>query len=184
MYNVEDLKQVVLGYEPTVKISIVVAVARNNVIGHQGKLPWHIPEELKYFRKLTIGKPVIMGRDTFRSIGKPLPNRTNIVLSRDDGFKPSGVIVAENIRNAVTIAVDRAIPDEVDEVMVIGGETVYRQVLPIADRIYLTKVEVDPEGDTWFPFIEENRWTLTVLDNYPSTAERNFAYSTNLLERK
>ena len=129
------------------KLSIIVAMAKNRVIGRQNRLPWHLPEDLKRFKKLTMGQPVIMGRKTYESIGKPLPGRTNIVLSRNAGFHPPGVVVVREFQDAL----DHARSLGADEAFVIGGAEMYRLALPLADRLYVTRVKGHFEGDSLFP---------------------------------
>ncbi|MDR2564325.1 MAG: dihydrofolate reductase [Prevotellaceae bacterium] len=132
-------------------LNIIVAVAENMVIGKGNRLIWHISEDLKHFRKLTLGHPVIMGRKTFESIGKPLPGRLNIILSRDPRFQVSGCVCCTSLDDAVVAA------QAVDEnYFVIGGGDLYRQALPQADTIYLTKIHQKYEGDTFFPEISSH----------------------------
>lgn len=136
-------------------ISLVVAMARNHVIGSAGRMPWHLPADLRRFKEITMGRPVIMGRKTFESIGRPLPGRTNIVVTRRHGWNPSGVIVARGLPQALQAAVQGE-----GEVFVIGGGELFEQALPIARRLYITRIEADIEGDTRFPEIEEAQWRL------------------------
>lgn len=133
-------------------ISIIVAVAANGVIGAQGKMPWHIPEDLRRFRTLTLGHAVIMGRRTFESIGRPLDGRRNVVLTRQAGWRADGVEVAGSLAGALEITAGDG------EVFVIGGGEVYREALPLADRIYLTRVDCAPAGDVFFPHIDDGQW--------------------------
>ncbi|MCK9564311.1 MAG: dihydrofolate reductase [Bacteroidales bacterium] len=139
------------------KVALIAAVAANGVIGQDNQLPWHLPEDLKAFKRITLGKPLIMGRKTFESIGRPLPGRTNIVLSRQVGWAPEGVRVAADLHQALAIARQVAAGDE-DEVMVIGGEQIYRLALPLADRLYLTLVDREVPGDTRFPDTDPALW--------------------------
>ncbi|MCB1590956.1 MAG: dihydrofolate reductase [Alphaproteobacteria bacterium] len=136
------------------KISIIAAMAENRTIGKDNKLPWDIPEDLSYFKKVTMGKPLLMGRKTFESIveqlGKPLPGRTNIVLS-ERGFKAGNTMVMDNFDKAIHEAKKLAKDGGFDEMMVIGGRQLYEQALRVADRIYLTEVHAEYEGDSWFP---------------------------------
>jgi len=134
------------------KVSIIVAMARNRVIGRDNAMPWHLPAELKYFKRVTMGKPIIMGRKTFESIGRPLPGRHNIVVTRDRGYAQAGVTVVHGLPEAIAAAGD------VDEVVIVGGAELYRQALPMADRLYLTEIESETEGDTWFPQIRQGDW--------------------------
>jgi dihydrofolate reductase len=133
---------------PRIMIALIVARAENGVIGVDGKLPWHISEDLKFFKKQTIGKPIIMGRKTYASIGKPLPRRTNIVVTRDVNWTAEGVVVAHDVPTALALGYEDAHRTGVDEVMVIGGAEIYAQALPNAQRIYLTEVHRAYAGDT------------------------------------
>ncbi len=142
-------------------ICLIVAAAENGVIGLQGKMPWHLPAELKYFRARTIGKPVIMGRKTFQSIGKALPGRDNIVVTRDVGFTAAGAEVVASLRAAILRARNIAARTGALEIMVIGGGEVYAQALPLADRVYFTRVALRPEGDATFPELIPEMWRLT-----------------------
>lgn len=132
-------------------VSIVVAVAANNVIGQGYELPWRLPDDLKRFKAITLGKPVIMGRKTFESIGKPLPGRTNIVISRQPDFIAEGCTVVRSIEEALSAT-------DAPEVMVIGGAEIYRQVLPRVDNIYLTRVHAEVPGDIEFPSVVWDDW--------------------------
>ena len=139
-------------------IAIVVAVAENGVIGKDGRLPWRIPSDIKRFRQLTMGKPVIMGRKTFQSLAKPLDGRDNIVVTRDPGFSPTGTVAVASLEAALEAARERAQARCVEEIMVIGGAEIYRAALPLADRIYLTRVHAAPDGDTFFPEPDPGNW--------------------------
>ena len=145
-------------------LSLIVAMSENRVIGVENRLPWHIPEDLKRFRKITTGHPIIMGRKTYESIGKPLPNRTNIVITRNRDYREEGVVTCFSLKEAIEWA-SRA-PGS-DEVFVIGGGEIFKEALPIADRIYLTEVNWPFDGDAFFPefnekaFAEKNRETLS-----------------------
>lgn len=136
------------------KISIIVAVSENNVIGKDGSIPWHIPQDLKHFKDLTMGHHVIMGRKTHESIGKPLPGRTNIILSRDLTYKSEGAITVESIDEAISLA--RSQNDS--EIFIIGGEEIFKLALPYADRIYLTNVHGKFGGDAFFPKLDPIKW--------------------------
>ena len=154
------------------RIAFVVAFDRNKVIGKGGALPWKLPDDMKHVRELTIGKPLIMGRRTYDSIGRPLPQRTNIVLTRDPSFHPDGVRVARTPDEALKIAGDAP------EVIVFGGADVFRQFLPMAERIYLTQVDADVGGDTFFDFGGTN-WR--VLENTAHPADERHAYPFNFI---
>ena len=140
------------------KVSLIVAVSRNGVIGIDNQLPWHLPEDLKYFKSVTMGKPIIMGRKTFDSIGRPLPGRTNIVITRDSSWQAEGVEVAQTLPQAMTLGQLACAQAGVDEAMVIGGEQIYRMTLPAADRLYLTEVQAEVEGDAFFPEFDAKDW--------------------------
>ena len=140
------------------KLSLIVAVSRNGVIGVDNKLPWHLPEDLKYFKSVTMGKPLVMGRKTYDSIGRPLPGRTNIVVTRDPKWQAVGVEVAESLEAALELGRNACVKAGADEIMVIGGEQIYRMTLPAAGRLYLTQVDADVEGDAFFPDVDFSEW--------------------------
>jgi dihydrofolate reductase len=152
------------------EIVLVVAVADNGVIGRDGAMPWHLPADLKHFKRLTTGKPVIMGRKTFESIGKPLPGRHNIVLTRDAGWKAHGATVVPNLAEAIAAAgLDpRA---RAGEIMVVGGAQIYAEAMPIATRIELTRIHLSPEGDTRFPELDPGQWRETARVENPAEGE-------------
>ena len=153
------------------RISLIVAAATNNVIGRDGGLPWHLTEDLKRFKRLTTGKPIIMGRLTHESIGKPLPDRRNIVISSREGLEIEGCEVVATPDAALALAAGAA------EVMIIGGGKVYEQVLPMADRIYLTRVDDTPEGDTFFPEIINDEWQVVEQEDFPADDSRELGFS-------
>lgn len=137
-------------------VSIIAAMARNRVIGINNSLPWHLPADFKHFKRATLGKPVVMGRLTYESIGKPLPGRTNIIVTSDTKYQPDNAddtcIIAHTLDDALSAAGD------VDEIMIIGGASFYAQALPHADRLYLTIIDEDFDGDAWFPEFDANNW--------------------------
>lgn len=147
------------------RISLIAAVAENRTIGRDGGLPWHLPGDLKHFKALTTGKPVVMGRRTFQSIGKPLPGRPNVVISRGGMFKPDGVALCASIGDALDDAERMAYEIGADEIMVIGGERVYRETLSVAGRIYLTEVLCRAEGNAYFPELDREEWVETAREN-------------------
>ena len=140
------------------KIVLVAAVAENNVIGKDGQLPWKIRTDLRHFRALTLDKPVIMGRKTFESIGKPLDRRTNIVITGSPKFKAEGIEKAPSLKAALAIAGKDAERRGTDEIMVIGGNAVFAEAMPLADRLEITRVHAKPEGDVFFPPIDAKVW--------------------------
>lgn len=142
------------------RLVIVVAMAENRVIGREGGLPWRLPSDLRHFRAVTMGKPVLMGRRTYEGIGRPLDGRTNIVISRDPSFAPAGITVVSSLDDAVEAGLAAAKLSGAGEVAVIGGGTVYAALIPRADRLYVTHVAASPEGDTHFPAIVPEEWEL------------------------
>lgn len=146
------------------EITLVVAVAENGVIGAKGGMPWHLPADLRHFKQLTYGKPVLMGRRTWESIGKPLPGRRNLVLTSDPEWEAAG---AERV-SSLDEALAQAESDGAAELMVIGGAAVYRLALPRATRIYLTRIHASPEGDTHFPDFDESAWEQVACRERPA----------------
>lgn len=140
------------------RISLIVAVAENGIIGRDGGLPWRLSSDLKTFRRITMGKPIIMGRKTFETLKKPLDGRTNIVVTRNTNFAPSGVVVSRTVEEALKAAELHLTAASDDEVVVIGGAEIYAQTLPLAERIYLTEVHAFPDGDTTFPALDKSVW--------------------------
>lgn len=159
------------------KVSMIVAASANNVIGADGGLPWRLAEDLRRFKEITMGKPMIMGRLTYETIGKALPGRRSIVLTRQANYQPAGVDVASTPEAALQLAGD------VDEVMIIGGAKVYEKFLPMSERIYLTRVHAEVEGDTFFPEIREDEWRIVSSQPLPPSDERPFSISFQTLER-
>lgn len=145
------------------KLAIIVAAAKNGVIGKNNQLPWHLPQDLKYFKSITLGKPVIMGRKTYESIGRPLSGRVNIVVTRDQSWQAaSGVIVVNGLESAIAAA-RKAILDSattISEAMIIGGAEIYRESLQWVDKIYLTEVDLEPEGDAFFSSLDRRIWEV------------------------
>ena len=129
-------------------ISLIVAHDKNRVIGYENKMPWHLPGDLQYFKEMTMGKPIIMGRKTFESIGRPLPGRRNIVITRNENYNADGIEVVSSLDEALQLTKDAG------ETMVIGGEQIFRLALPLADRLYITLIDVEFKGDTYFPKYE------------------------------
>ena len=159
-------------------IAIIAAMDRNRLIGNKNQLPWHLPADLAHFKQVTMGKPVIMGRKTFESIGRPLPGRTNIVLTGSETFRPEGVLVANSLEQALLLA------GGVDEVMVIGGSLIYRLFLPKADRLYLTYVENEHAGDAWFPEFDLEKWRIIATEEHMADEKNLCAYTFVTYERK
>ena len=158
-------------------LSIVVAMARNRVIGRDNDLPWRLPEDLKRFKALTMGKPMVMGRKTFESIGRPLPGRTTIVVSRQAGLQIPGCVVADSIDAAIRAA------DGAPEIMLVGGAQLYSEALPRVTRIYLTRIHADVEGDTLFPLLDPAEWRETSVGNHAADERHAYAFTYVNLER-
>jgi dihydrofolate reductase len=166
-----------------IRISLIAAAAENGVIGAGGVLPWRLSSDMKRFKRLTMGKPVIMGRKTYESIGKPLEGRVNIVVSRRPGFKPPGVVVAQTVEAALILAAEKAGASGDEEAMVIGGGEVYAAALSLADRLYITHVEGRPDGDTKFPPIEAAIWRATSPERLPASDKDSAATTFVVYER-
>ena len=158
-------------------ISIIVAASTNNVIGAQGELPWRLSDDLRHFKKVTMGKPIIMGRKTWESIGRALPGRQNIVVTRQSGYKAKGCDVVTSMRDAVSLAGDA------DEVMVIGGSQIYGLALPMAQRLYLTRVHAEVDGDAYFPTVDESVWQLVSDESHSADDRNEFDFSFRVYER-
>jgi dihydrofolate reductase len=161
------------------KISLIAAMARNRVIGRDNRLPWRLPPDLKRFKELTMGHTLLLGRKTFESIGRPLPGRTMLVVSRQTGYSPDGVQVAHSVEEAL----DRAREAGESELFVAGGAEIYRQTLPVADRLHLTRIEEDFSGDVCFPEYDESQWTLVDREDHGPTEEIPFAWSFEVWDR-
>jgi dihydrofolate reductase len=169
----------------TIHLALVVARARNGVIGRDGTLPWRLKSDMAWFKANTLGKPVIMGRKTWESLPKrPLPGRTNIVLSRDQSFETIGALVCETFSEAVQIAREQAAEDGVDEVCVIGGSTLFEAALPKAKRLYLTEVEADVAGDVTFPVFDESAWSEVSRESHPAGEQDEYPFTFRVLERR
>lgn len=139
-------------------VAMIAAVAANGVIGVNNKLPWYLPEDLKFFKRMTQAKPLVMGRKTYASIGRALPGRLNIVVTRDTGFTAEGVRVCHDLVSALRLADQQALIDGAEEIMVMGGGEIYGQAMAYASCLYLTEVAIDAEGDARFPPLAENTW--------------------------
>lgn len=158
-------------------VTIVVAASTNNVIGSDGALPWRLPEDLQRFKQITIGKPIVMGRLTHDSIGRALPGRRNIILSRQPGYMAEGCDVVGSRKEALDLLSDE------DEVMIIGGGKIYEQFLPLATRIYLTRVDAEIDGDTYFPALDMDQWRLLGREEFPVTEKRKTGFAIEELVR-
>ena len=159
-------------------ISLVVAIADNNGIGVNNELLWHLPADLKHFKNITSGHTIIMGRNTYDSIGKPLPNRTNIIITRNTSLNIDGCTVVNSVDEALQVC------EEETEIFIIGGAEIYKQTLAIANKIHLTKVHTSPKADAFFPEIPMSEWRQTAIEHHKADEKNAFDYDFITLERK
>lgn len=162
----------------TCRISLIAAMARNGVIGNDNKIPWRLPAEMRWFKATTMGKPILMGRKTYESIGRPLPGRHNIVLTRNKEFTAEGCTVVHTVKEAITAAGDEK------EIMIIGGAFLYAETLPLADCLYLTFIDADIEGDTYFPSFNIEDWDVIQEDEYLADEKNPYNYRIVVLKRR
>lgn len=165
------------------RLALIWAMSRNRVIGRNNALPWYLPEDLKYFKQVTMGKPIIMGRKTYESIGRPLPGRTNIVISRQPDLHIEGVKVLDSLDAAIRHAENICLINGVDEAVVMGGAEIYALALPKADRLYMTQVHAEVHGDAYFPEIDLNDWQELGRDDFSASGANPYDYSFVVLER-
>lgn len=166
------------------KIAPIAAVAENGVIGNKNELPWRIKSEFAYFVRTTKHKPIIFGRKTFESLNGPLKDRTNIIVTRDAKYTSPGVIVTTTLEKALDIARKVAAETGQDEVMIGGGAEIYKQALPLSDRLYLTEIHLKPEGDTTFPAFDRSEWTETLREFHKAQPGETANYTITILDRK
>ena len=164
-------------------LAVIVAAAENGVIGRNNALPWHLPEDLRYFKRVTMGKPIVMGRKTFESIGRPLPGRSNIVITRNPDFRPPGVKVVASLEEALSLATEIALIDGAAELVVIGGAEIYREAIPRAERLYLTEVHARVEGDARLPTIDWGQWREVGRERHAASGANPYDYSFVVYER-
>lgn len=158
-------------------LSQIVAIGRNRVIGAGNALPWRLPDDLAHFKRLTLGKPVLMGRKTWESLGRPLPGRDNLVITRNPDYHAAGARVFASLDTALAACSDAP------EIMLIGGAELYAQTLPICDRLYLTEVDAAPDGDAFFPALDPADWRETAAEPHPADARHAHAFAWRTLER-
>lgn len=158
------------------QLTLIAALGKNRAIGLDGRMPWHLPAELQHFKRTTMGKALVMGRKTWQAIGRPLPGRQNIVVSRNPEFTAQGVEVADSLLKAVQMA-------DSSEVMVIGGGQLYQQAMALADRMVLTLIDIEPEADTWFPEWRDEQWQQTGQQRFEADEHNPLAYRIIELER-
>lgn len=168
---------------PPCSVAMIVAMGRNRVIGLDNAMPWHLPRDLQYFKACTLGKPVVMGRKTFLSIGRALPGRPNIVLTRDRGFNAEGVEVVHSVEQALVSARRAAQALAADEIMVIGGAQIYQLMLSQAQRLYITEVEAEPPGDACFPVLDSQQWCLTHDEAHPADQANGYGLHFRVYQR-
>jgi len=168
----------------SITLSLMWAMSRNRVIGRNNALPWHLPEDLKYFKRVTMGKPIIMGRKTWESIGRPLPGRSNIVITRQSDYAvPNGVKVVASLEEALRMAENICLIEGGDEAVVIGGAEIYAAALPQAQRLYLTQVHAEVQGDAFFPEFDIMQWHELGREDFAAAGPNPYDYSFVILER-
>ncbi|TVQ43238.1 MAG: type 3 dihydrofolate reductase [Saprospirales bacterium] len=160
-------------------ISLIVAISKNRAIGMDNQIPWYLPADLKYFKRTTLGHHILMGRKSYLSIGKPLPKRTNLVLTRNPFFTANGIKVIHSIEEGIALA--RAAGD--DELFIIGGGEIYRQSMDLVDRLYITEVDIETEGDTFFPHIDKTQWKLSSKEAHEADDRNKWNYCFKVYDR-
>ena len=161
------------------KISLIVAMASNRVIGLNNKMPWHLSADLKKFKQITMGSPILMGRKTYESIGRPLPGRTNMIISRNTDYQQAGCLVFNNLETALQSAGELT-----PELFIIGGSDLYQTLLPLADKLYLTLINQAFEGDTYFPEIDLSIWEVTETEEFKTNDEDSIPYTYTIYQRR
>ena len=159
------------------RLSLIAAMDRNRLIGNGNDLPWHLPADLQHFKQTTMGKPIVMGRKTWESLGRPLPGRLNITISRNADYRADGTVVVNSLDAAIEAAADA------EEIMIIGGANLYAQALTRVERLYLTRVEGEFEGDAWFPEFSDDEWCLLSKDEHVADDDNAYAYSFEIYDR-
>ncbi|UZE58726.1 type 3 dihydrofolate reductase [Aeromonas veronii] len=162
------------------KISMIAALAKKQVIGKNNLMPWHMPADLAHFKRVTLGKPVLMGRKTFESIGRPLPGRRNLVISRNPDYQAEGIEVVGSVEAALALLACSS----VEELMVIGGGHLYAEMLPSADCLYLTRIDLAVEGDTRFPAFDDGQWQRVDCESHPADEKNPHPYSFETWQRR
>lgn len=162
------------------KISMIAAMAHDRVIGKDNQMPWHLPADLAHFKRVTLGKPVLMGRKTFESIGRPLPGRRNLVISRNPDYQAEGIEVVGSVEAALALLAGSS----VEELMVIGGGHLYAEMLPSADCLYLTQIDLAVEGDTRFPAFDDGQWQRVDCESHPADEKNPHPYSFEIWQRR
>lgn len=167
-----------------VRIAMIAGVAENGVIGSDQTIPWRVPSDMAFFKKTTLGKPIVMGRKQYETVGRPLPGRTNIVITRQQGYQPEGVLVFHDIESALEKAQSIAADDGVDEIMIIGGGELYAQIMERAGRLYISHIDLSPAGDVRFPEIVPEHWVVVDTPEVTPSAKDEASYRVKVYERR
>ncbi|SEQ00509.1 dihydrofolate reductase [Devosia sp. YR412] len=168
----------------SITIAMIAGVAENGVIGSDQTIPWRVPSDMAFFKKTTLGKPIVMGRKQYETVGRPLPGRTNIVITRQQGYQPEGVLVFHDIDTALQKAGEIATADGVDEIMIIGGGELYAQLMPQAERLYISHIDLSPEGDVRFPAIKPEDWAVVDLPEVTPSPKDEASYRVKVYVRR
>ena len=168
----------------TVPVAMIAAVGANGVIGSGSEIPWRLPTDFAHFKRTTLGKPLIMGRKTFESIGRPLPGRINMVVTRQSGYQPDGVLVLHSLAEALARAQEIASVEGAGEVMIGGGGEIYREAMPLAERLYVTHVAASPPGDARFPFIDPKQWEVEAVHELLRTERDSVDFTVKVYRRR
>ncbi|WEK05472.1 MAG: dihydrofolate reductase [Candidatus Devosia phytovorans] len=168
----------------SIRIAMIAGVAENGVIGSEQTIPWRVPSDMAYFKATTMGKPVVMGRKQYETVGRPLPGRTNIVITRQEGYQPEGVLVFHTIEAALEKAREVASHDGADEIMIIGGGELYAQLMARADRLYISHIDLSPAGDVMFPAVTPEDWAVVDLPEVQPNPKDEASYRVKVYERR
>nr|AIA13567.1 Dihydrofolate reductase [uncultured bacterium] len=168
----------------SVRVAMIAAVAENGVIGSAQSIPWRIPSDMAFFKQTTLGKPIVMGRKQYETVGRPLPGRANIVVTRQTDYRGDGILVCGDVEAALAKATEIAGIDGVEEIMIIGGGDIYAQCLPFADRLYISHVDLTPQGDVCFPAISETQWAVVDLPEVQPHPKDEATYRVKVYERR
>ena len=168
----------------TITIAMIAGVAENGVIGSDQAIPWRVPSDMAFFKKTTMGKPIIMGRKQYETVGRPLPGRTNIVITRQQDYQPEGVLVFHSLDEAIEKASQIAAADGADEIMIIGGGELYAQLMARADRLYITHIDLSPAGDVRFPAIKPEDWAVVDLPEIAPSPKDEATYRVKVYKRR
>lgn len=167
-----------------IKIAMIAGVAENGVIGSDQTIPWRVPSDMAFFKATTMGKPVVMGRKQYETVGRPLPGRTNIVITRQADYQPDGVLVFHDVAAGVEKGLEIAAKDGVDEIMIIGGGELYAQLMDRADRLYISHIDLSPAGDVLFPAIKSEDWAIVDLPEVAPSPKDEASYRVKVYERR